>query len=605
MARILGLWLAAVVVLAAVAWGAAPALGRLTGVPAVKLYWLLLPFSAAFQAWLVIRAVKRDEGVCDRMALVRRLRLHAPRKRWPIAAWGGAFLLAMPVAAAFSFAALSVLGGHFRWAAIAMMLSRSLNFFELASPGFAGAWFWLPTILISWAAAACAEELLFRGVLLPRMRGGFTNGLLFALYSIASPWTMPLRWATAPMIVRPARKHGNTWLSLGVRGIEGMFVAGLVLAGILSPRFEPVTSAGRRIVRAPEPANFRRGKAASLPGTDGNGTRDVRGRDLSALDLRQANPAMFWFDDRTVWPPPERLPAGFDRSNIMELGKNPGLGVRALHAAGITGRNVGIGIVDKPLLIGHQEYKDRLEWYEEIGTSGLRGAQMHAAAVASLAVGRTLGVAPGAHLYFIGAPESPLGLVQNFGLIAQGLRRFIELNRFLPRERRIRVVSISVGWSPGQPCFDEIEGAVREAGEAGIFVVSSSLERDYGFRFHGLGRRETADPDRFESYGPGLFWAGYHKLWPRNRVLIPMDSRTTASPTGNREYVFYRAGGWSWSAPYIAGVYALAAEVDPSIAPERFWRLAEKTGRWVRYEGEPFGPIIDPPALIAALRPRT
>ena len=31
----------------------------------------------------------------------------------------------------------------------------------------------------------------------------------------------------------------------------------------------------------------------------------------------------------------------------------------------------------------------------------------------------------------------------------------------------------------------------------------------------------------------------------------------------SNEYVFYREGGWSWSIPYIAGVYALAAQVKP------------------------------------------
>jgi len=60
-----------------------------------------------------------------------------------------------------------------------------------------------------------------------------------------------------------------------------------------------------------------------------------------------------------------------------------------------------------------------------------------------------------------------------------------------------------------------------------------------------------------------------------------MDSRTTASFTGISEYVFYREGGWSWSIPYIAGLYALAAQVDPEIPPERFWSLAMETGRTI------------------------
>ena len=48
----------------------------------------------------------------------------------------------------------------------------------------------------------------------------------------------------------------------------------------------------------------------------------------------------------------------------------------------------------------HVEYRDRLRLYEEIHCSD-RVAQMHGAAVASIAVGKTVGVAPEAELYFI------------------------------------------------------------------------------------------------------------------------------------------------------------------------------------------------------------
>jgi hypothetical protein len=85
-----------------------------------------------------------------------------------------------------------------------------------------------------------------------------------------------------------------------------------------------------------------------------------------------------------------------------------------------------------------------------------------------------------------------------------------------------------------------------------------------------------------------------------------MDSRTTASPIGIDEYVFYRQGGWSWSIPYIAGVYALAVQVNPKLTPDEFWQLALKTGQTIKktYDGQEFsfGPILNPLALIAALQ---
>ena len=369
----------------------------------------------------------------------------------------------------------------------------------------------------------------------------------------------------------------------------------------------------------PAPAVQGRGAVEALPPRTSAGVIDLRGYDLSALDLSRSPDTLsgVWFDDRTIWPTPERMPAGVDTARMLELGRVPGLGVRQLHAQGVTGQGIGIGIVDRPLLTGHEEYRSQIDWYEEIDTGATERAQMHGAAVASIAVGRTVGVAPDARLFYIGIGEA--GALRDLADRARGIRRLLAINRRLPEGHKIQVIAMSTGWDPFLPGYDDIEAAVREAQAAGIFVISSNLERTYGFKFHGLGRPPLADPDLTESYEPGLFWAAeFDQAWRgapdgttvaqayfRERLLVPMDSRTTASPTGNREYVFYRGGGWSWSIPYLAGVYALAAQVNPVLTPERFWSIALSTGRTVVLvrgnEEIPFGPIIDPPALVAAL----
>ena len=170
---------------------------------------------------------------------------------------------------------------------------------------------------------------------------------------------------------------------------------------------------------------------------------------------------------------------------------------------------------------------------------------------------------------------------------------------------------MAIGWGPEVVGYDELTAAVEAAKSEGMLVVCSSIEQIHGFKFHGLGRSPLADPDGRESYEPGLFWAHifYAGSQFSDRLLVPMDSRTTASPTGNTEYVFYREGGWSWSIPYIAGVYALAAQVNPKITPELFWSQAMKTGRTIalKHDGKtfPFGPILDPVALMNTLQKDT
>lgn len=371
-----------------------------------------------------------------------------------------------------------------------------------------------------------------------------------------------------------------------------------------------------KIDRRPAPCDLCRGALESAPTYDPKDLdtfqADLRSYDLSELDLRGCGVVLAHanFDDRTVWPAPERLPEGFDRRRIVEISKNPGLGLRALHAQGITGRGVGVAIIDNPLLTDHQEYADRLRLYEEDNVPSEAEAHMHGPAVASIAVGKTVGVAPEADLYYIGRwPWDTEGAkggrpTTTFKYEAEAIRRILRINEQLPTDRKIRVISISFGWGFGQRGFEEVTAAAQEAKAAGLLVISSSVELTHGFKFHGLGRDLLSSADDFASYRPARW--GQDMYANHDHLLVPMDVRATASPTGKDEYAFYGEGGWSWAIPYIAGAYALAAQVDPKITPERFWALAMKTGRTVRgaQDSKAFelGPILDPAHLIEALR---
>ena len=332
---------------------------------------------------------------------------------------------------------------------------------------------------------------------------------------------------------------------------------------------------------------------------------DLRSSDLTKLDLSTSKDSLIYaaFDSKTQWPSTDKMPVDFDWQQIMEIGKDPGLGMRILHDQGVTGKGVGIAIIDQILLTDHVEFKDRLRVYEEAEDIVGGASSMHGPAVASIAVGKNIGVAPEADLYFIATLEW-----NDFSYLAKNVRRIIEINKTLPDARKIRVISISRGWMPGEKGYDEITAAVNEAKAAGIFVVSSSLSETYGYNFHGLGRDPLSDPNEFKSYVPGLWWQEdfYKNGFSTNTLLVPMDARTTASPTGTSDYVFYRQGGWSWSIPYLAGMYALAAQIKPDITPEEFWATALKTGRTIQLQHDgnsyDFGIILDPQALIEAIK---
>jgi hypothetical protein len=404
-----------------------------------------------------------------------------------------------------------------------------------------------------------------------------------------------------------------TTLCVMGRQLQGDLDVGGKLAKLSEQPAGPVTFP--KIDRRPAPCDFCRGALESVPKYDPKNLDsfqvDLRSYDLSELDLRDSDVALAHanFDDRTVWPIPEFLPPDFDWQQVMEISKNPGLGIRSLHAKGITGRGVGIAIIDNPLLTDHQEYAERLRLYEEDNVPSEAEAHMHGPAVASIAVGKTVGVAPEADLYYIGRwPWDREGSKNGEPTItskyeAEAIWRILQINEQLPADRKIRVISISFGWQFGQRGFAEVTKAAQEAKAEGLLVISSSVEMTHGFKFHGLGRDLLSSANDFASFRPARW--GQEMYANHDHLLVPMDMRATASPTGKNEYAFYSDGGWSWAIPYIAGTYALAAQVDPKITPERFWALAMKTGRTVRvlHESKSFdlGPILDPAQLIEAL----
>ncbi len=351
--------------------------------------------------------------------------------------------------------------------------------------------------------------------------------------------------------------------------------------------------------------------AEELLEPDRTGCVDVRGADLSGADLSQAGALLenASFDGRTKWP--DTLPEGLDLSKLMELGRDPGLGVRILHEQGITGKGVGIAIIDQTLLTDHQEYKDRLRFYEEYNTAAQQAAQMHGAAVASIALGETAGVAPDALLYYIADDTGTYKdetYTQDMRFYARDIDRFVALNETLAADEKIRVISISLGYMPDTPGAQEMDAAIARARAAGIAVVYVSDSDRMMKNYMGAGRAPYGDPNDPAQRLPGRFWqsALFGGEYTTSRaLLVPMDRRTAASPSGTDEYAYYVNGGMSWAIPYIAGLYALACQVDPDVTFEQFTGAAIETAQPLSllHEGRQYsyGRLVNPAALLGKI----
>ena len=354
-----------------------------------------------------------------------------------------------------------------------------------------------------------------------------------------------------------------------------------------------------------------RGKLSALPSANGAMGFDLRGCDISSLSLTGYEDALekVTYNTNTVWS--KELPEGFEPEDILEIGKNPGLGIRNLHERGITGKGVSIAIIDQGLNPDHIEYKDKLMGYELVHCFGT-GAAMHGSAVTSIAVGNTCGVAPDADVYYIASTFgriTPVGFRSDVSSMADGIDRVIEINELLPEEKKIRVISVSKGFG-NTADGRKVQRAIERAKEAGIFVLTTSPYINYDFSIMGLGRNFQDDPDAVESYKPGMFWEDdFYRdgSWPdpEKTLLVPMDARTYASWDGVDGYEFCAEGGLSWAVPWMAGLYALCAQKYPDITPDIFIQKAFETGmrQTIVQDGREYtlGTIVNPEALVEAL----
>lgn len=349
---------------------------------------------------------------------------------------------------------------------------------------------------------------------------------------------------------------------------------------------------------------------------------DCRNMEKEEMALLEGSIPSITFNEDTVFP--EEMSDIFPAKVYLESGKNPGLGVEALHGQGITGKGVSIAVIDQVLYTGHPEYASKLALYEEMHVMPNQTGSMHGAALASLSVGDNCGVAPDAKLYFWGFDnvlswkndgENNLAW-EEYGRV---IDRIIEVNKTLPENDKIRVIAIARGYGfTGNEEEDRrlqvMLDAVERAQKEGIFVLTTSTELNYDFfsdyqteaPFAGLGKIDpAADPDSIENYTLGAWQWSSPDMFV-NSLLVPMDGRTVADMSGDT-YAFYADGGWSWTVPYIAGVYALCCQVRPDINPEEFYHAAMETSAEIT-RTQPGGSqsytfhVINPQALISCLQ---
>jgi uncharacterized protein len=238
LAKILWVWAAAAVPMGLLAWVVAPLLRDQLGGrdPFVEALLICLTAGLVWQFLLVVILVRQELGslewsrVRDALWLKRPVDTRTGHIGGKVWWWAALFALLVSI-----------------WSLVPLITGPTPRDFgaflgsDRAETFFSGAWGWYAVIVVFVVFnTAIGEELLFRGLLLPRMRGAFgrrdwiANGTLFTLYHVHQPWSMPGTLVEGIFLeAYPARRFQSAWIGIIVHSVQSIFVLGIVLALVL------------------------------------------------------------------------------------------------------------------------------------------------------------------------------------------------------------------------------------------------------------------------------------------------------------------------------------------------------------------------------------
>ncbi|MGE0227619.1 MAG: CPBP family intramembrane glutamic endopeptidase [Dehalococcoidia bacterium] len=250
--KIATIWAAAALPMAFLGWIAAPLIGDRIDLGVghenreALTRALLLTIGLVWQFVLAMGIVLREEGDLRWSTIRRRCWLNSPRDRRDGRARSRLWLMLVPillVAVIIQLApltefwekALPFLGEPDQYSFTKLMES------EERKAAMEGAWQVLGLfVVLGIFNTIIGEELLFRGILLPKMGGVFgkgdwlANGVIFGLYHLHQPWGIPRSIATGVLCYAfPSRRYRSAWMGIIVHSAETAFfifaALGLVL----------------------------------------------------------------------------------------------------------------------------------------------------------------------------------------------------------------------------------------------------------------------------------------------------------------------------------------------------------------------------------------
>jgi membrane protease YdiL (CAAX protease family) len=244
LSKIVGIWALATAPMVLLAFVVTPAVIKWfnipPSVPSFLVFWPFMIIGLMWQFVLSLLIVRREYGNVKWQTIRKRMCYNKPLdpRTGKYSRW--LFLWVIPFIA-LSYASQlvplpDVVGTIFPF--VDKLPKYSLS--QLMIPEYKGVWWLLVLTLITIPFNYfLGEEFLFRGILLPKMRGvfgrwdWFFNGVFFGMYHLHKPLGIPHQILFSGLILSyPAKRFRSNWMAVIIHGTEA-FIAVAIIIGII------------------------------------------------------------------------------------------------------------------------------------------------------------------------------------------------------------------------------------------------------------------------------------------------------------------------------------------------------------------------------------
>jgi len=244
---ILGVWAAAAFPGGILAWGVTPLVGPIAG-SSVNTRFIMITIGLIWQFLFVLVMVRREAGNLRWSTLWQRLWLTTPRNPTTGKPQARLWWWALPFVILFALNNSPLSPGNY----LNDLWVKALPFFNETQAtnlslyltshkaDLVGAWWFLALFLVSALFnTVLGEELLFRGLLLPRMQGAFgrwdwiVNAIIFGFYHLTEPWNIPGSIVAGLLFAWPSRRFRSSWMGIVIHSAQSVFLGVLILGIVL------------------------------------------------------------------------------------------------------------------------------------------------------------------------------------------------------------------------------------------------------------------------------------------------------------------------------------------------------------------------------------